>query len=92
MPATTAAMEYKLTKRDVENIEEIADIRASMRNPDEYIDDEITREDVAEWLTTNSGDFQEVMDFCASIGNLDIEWEDIENAFVYNDCVYGDED
>ena len=92
MPSTTAAMEYALSASDVEDIEEITDLRAANSHPGDYVQDEITREDVAEWLTTHSGDFQSVTDFSASIGDTDIDWDDIENAFIYNDCVYGNEE
>ena len=92
MPSATTAMEYMLSARDVADINEIADLRAANSKPGDYVQDEITREDVAEWLTTHSGDFQSVTDFNASIGDTDIDWDDEENAFIYNNCVYGDEE
>ena len=92
MPSATAAMEYPLSVRDVADINEIADIRAHSGSDCTYVNHDITREDVAEWLTTHSGDFQSVTDFNASIGDTDIDWDDEENAFIYNNCVYGDEE
>lgn len=92
IPATTAAMQYNLTKHDVEEIESYGDIRCSMRDPEEYIDEGITRKDIAQWVAAHTGDFQSVTDFHACIGNVDIDWLDLENAFLYNSYVYGDDD
>ena len=90
MPSTTAAMEYTLSPHDVDEINDYADIRSNQHWESPYVEEGITREDVAQWLTTHSGDFQSVTDFHASIGDLDLDWEDVENAFVYHDCMYGD--
>ena len=87
-----AAYEYRLSDRDVKEINDYADIRATFRGPDDLVEDEITRKDVAQWVAVHTGDFQSVTDFNASIGDLDIDWEDLENAFVYHDCMYGNEE
>lgn len=52
---------------------------------------EPTRENIEQWLACNSGDFQCVTDFSAVIGKTVIEWQDSENQYIYNDCVYGNE-
>ncbi len=87
MPSgTTAGMEYPINQYALCNLEEIANIRHKQEEKDGtlHADSEgITREDVAEWLNSNSGDFQKITDFCASIEGIDIGWEDTENAFAY---------
>ncbi len=79
MPATTAATEYPLSSTDVENIRE-------------YGEGELTREAIADWLTTHSGDFQNVTDFSASIGDQEWPWEQEDSEFQYNDCMFPAED
>ena len=86
---TTGATQYTLSQSDMNDIELIADKRWGVIAGGS---DEITREDVAEWLTTHSGDFRSVTDFCASIGGVEIEWDDLENAFMYSLCMYEDDE
>ena len=50
-----------------------------------------TRANVEQWLSTNSGDFQNVTDFRAVCGKHEIPWKDEESEFTYNDCMH-DED
>ncbi len=56
----------------------------------------ITRESVEQWLTTHSGDFQEVMDFSASIEDgpdtVEVPWRDEESECTYMDCMFGTEE
>lgn len=52
---------------------------------------EPTRENVEQWLTTHSGDFQSVQDFRAVIGETEIPWANEESEFTYNDCMYAEE-
>lgn len=47
-----------------------------------------TCENVAEWLTTHSGDFSSLDDFRATVGDVWIEWEDPDSEYVFNDCMY----
>ena len=65
----------------------------------EYLRDDggaITRDSVEDWLTTHSGDFQQILDFTASIEDgdttVDIEWADEEAELTYLDCMYPSED
>ena len=51
-----------------------------------------TRDNVAAWLSANSGDFQSIDDFRASIGDDEIEWADEESEFTYDDLVYPEVD
>ena len=44
-----------------------------------------TREDIQEWLDTHAGDFQEVIDFGASIEEVEIPFLDQENEMDYWD-------
>ena len=78
MPNVQAAMLFKLTKHDVENI-----LRAS---------GEISRESVQSWLDTHAGDFSSVDDFFASIEDgedtVEIPWADEESELSYNDWTY----
>jgi hypothetical protein len=53
---------------------------------------EPTRENVEQWLTSHSGNFQRVIDFHAVVGEVDIPWEKEENEFEYLDCVGGCEE
>lgn len=82
MPAATCAMDYTLSAHDVEN----------MRGED----GSITREDVADWISTHSGDFQSIADFSASIedgeATLDFDWADPISESTYHDCMFGSED
>ena len=77
MPSTTAATQYNLSSYDLRNISET---------------EEYTRENVERWLAMNSGDFQSVDDFSASIGDVEIPWQDEESEFTYFDCMYPAED
>jgi len=76
-----AAMEKVLDKCDIENI----------RDREGRGDSKITREDVEDWVSVNSGDFSSILGFAASIedgeNTLDFPWiiELIELA--YNDCM-----
>ena len=50
-----------------------------------------TRRNVEAWLATNAGDFSEIVDFRAIIGEKEIGWKKEENGFVYSDCQEGGE-
>jgi hypothetical protein len=82
MPSTTAAMRYTVDGYDIEN----------MRDED----GNITRDSVEQWLACNSGDFQNVTDFSASIEDgdttVDIPWKDEDSELTYNDCMFPEED
>ena len=56
----------------------------------------ITREDVEQWLMVNSGDFQSVMDFEASIEDgdttVDIPWASEEGEFAFSDAMSPDDE
>jgi len=77
------AMDKELPGYDVRNIEEIA--------KELFDSDVITREATEHWLSLNSGDFQHVADFYASIGDQDFAWADDESEFAYCDCMSGEE-
>lgn len=49
---------------------------------------ELTRENVAHWLSLHSGDFQGVDDFSASIGEWESPWQDEESEFTFHDAMY----
>ena len=51
-----------------------------------------TRANVETWLSANSGDFQSIQDFRATIGDEWIEWGREESEFTYNDCMFPEED
>lgn len=74
------AYTYPLSGYDVENI------RA-------YGDGEITRDAVQRWLDTHAGDFSEIVDFRATIGDgdFDCDFEDEDNEMAYNTAMFGDE-
>lgn len=76
MPAAVCAMEYQLNAYQVENAK----------------DDQgrITRESLDRWLSTNSGDFQSVTDFWASIEvgdqTVEIPWANEDSECEFWDC------
>jgi hypothetical protein len=81
MPATTAAMQKDLTDYEINNILDAAEYQTGERK--------LTREAIEDWLGTNSGDFQCVDDFYASIGNEEFPWEKGEESeLTYHDCMY----
>ena len=53
---------------------------------------QITRESVQAWLDCYMGDFSQILDFRADIGDTLIEWEDAESEWKYTDCMYPPED
>jgi hypothetical protein len=83
MPGVTSAYEYTLDAYALKNL-----------LPDDG--SEPTRDDVEEWLTKNSGDFQSIDDFCASISigkrNYEFPWANEESELTYNDCMFPNED
>ena len=46
-----------------------------------------TREAIQDWLDKNAGDFQKIIDFTASIEDVEIPWGREESEFIYNDCM-----
>ena len=46
-----------------------------------------TRDAIQDWLGSNSGDFQFITDFAASIEETEIPWAKEENDFLYNDMI-----
>jgi hypothetical protein len=79
MPSVTCAEKKNLSQYDIDNIK---------AHGDEVID----RDAVEQWLTCNSGYFQSVQDFEASIEDgsetVDIPWNDPESECVYGDCMF----
>jgi hypothetical protein len=53
---------------------------------------ELNRESIEDWLTTHSGDFQSIIDFSASLDDLEIPWSNEESEFEYGDITYPSED
>ena len=48
---------------------------------------EFTRDNVEQWLTSHSGDFQEVIDFTAVCGKEEIPWSSEDNEMTYLDTI-----
>lgn len=48
---------------------------------------EFTRENVEQWLMSNSGDFSHVIDFTAVCGDVEIPWESEDNEMAYYDTI-----
>lgn len=75
------AMDYELSANDVENCRDD--------------DGKITRESVEDWLSTHSGDFSSVVDFCASIedgdATVDIPWATEEGEIAYLEATCHDD-
>lgn len=47
---------------------------------------ELTRDNVEQWLMHHSGDFQEVVDFRADIGDWESPWTSEDNEYTFLDC------
>ncbi len=46
---------------------------------------EFTRENVAQWVNLNAGDFSSIDDFYATVGDKEINWEKEESEMFWND-------
>ncbi len=83
MPATTAAYEYPLRQYDIDNIKALGNGK-------------LTRRAVQLWTDTNTGDFQSIKDFSASIEDgektRNFPWKHEESECTFNDCMYPSED
>jgi len=78
------AMDKELSAYDVRNIRAIA--------KELFDSNAITRDAIAHWLSLNSGDFQHVADFYASIDDEDFPCADEESEFAYCDCMSDSEE
>lgn len=78
MPSVVCAQTFQLTSYDVENAR------------DE--DGDLTRESLTRWLDTHAGDFSEILDFSADIGDNEFvsDWADELSAFTFSDAMFGD--
>lgn len=52
---------------------------------------EFTRDNVEQWLTSHSGDFQHIIDFTAMCGDIEIEWSSEDNEMKYYDTLPSDD-
>ena len=78
MPMCDMGMTITVTRYDAEH----------MQNPETLL---IDRETVLERLYIMAGDFQAITDFRAEIGSVVIDWQDENNEWKWNDCVFGPE-
>ena len=75
----TCAMTYKLSSYDIDN--------ATDENR------KVTRESVDRWVSTNTGDFSEVIDWSASIEpgdgskTVELPWQDENSEMIFIDCM-----
>lgn len=85
MPPVPATMTLELDDYDINNL----------RSRREASDGN-WRNAVERWLSLNSGDFQEVLDFSASLEiddeTVNLDWENPESEFQYNDLIDPDYD
>jgi len=98
------AMTYSLTAYDVGNMRG----RTLARGGGDRSQTSITRADVEDWLGANSGDFQSITDFAASIDDgplpacdacghvrrkvIGFPWSSEENEFAFQDAMFGTEE
>lgn len=80
MPAVTCAQTYTLDSSALENIKERGDGK-------------VTRAAVEDWLMVNSGDFQSIEDWSASLevgdATLEFPWaKGEESEMTFCDCMY----
>ena len=47
-----------------------------------------TRANIEQWLTSHSGDFQQVLDFHTVIGECEYDWQTPEGECQFIDCMY----
>lgn len=96
MPSVVCAQTKELTDYDVDNIRGLAAHRMgivehAVSSYGAGTGVTITREDVEQWLAMNSGDFQNVTDFEASIEDgdktIDIPWASEDGEYAYIDAV-----
>jgi phage host-nuclease inhibitor protein Gam len=52
---------------------------------------ELTRENLRVWVDTNFGDFQNIDDFRADIGDFMSNFESVQSECIFNDCMYPSE-
>lgn len=50
-----------------------------------------TRDDVQSWLDCHAGDFQEIIDFHAVLGETEIPWETEEGVRLFDECICSNE-
>ena len=48
------------------------------------------RDAIEQWLCTNSGDFQSISDFGASIDDIEIPFETEEGECIWHNCMFPD--
>lgn len=55
---------------------------------------EPTRKNIEQWLTTHTGDFQNIIDFEADFGtdNVRVPWEKEDSEVAYDDAMFGSVD
>jgi len=49
---------------------------------------ELTRDNIQLWIDKNFGDFSNVTDFRADIGDFLLEWADEESKYTFSDCMF----
>ena len=65
----------------------------NLTSSDEANIGEPTRENVEQWLATHAGDFQEIIDFEADIGDAPlIPWANEDSECTFIDCMYPSEE
>jgi hypothetical protein len=53
---------------------------------------EPTRENVSAWIDTHSGDFQNIVDFRAIVGEVELPWGAEESEMAFLDLTCGEEE
>lgn len=54
----------------------------------------VTRDSIQRWIDTNTGDFSEVVDWRATVGDgdFDSDFTDEDNEMTFNDCMFPNEE
>jgi hypothetical protein len=60
-------------------------LRIDLRAGDMENIGEATRDNVERWLASHAGDFQEIIDFHAIVGEVEIDWASEDNEATYCD-------
>ena len=49
---------------------------------------ELTRDNIQAWIDSHFGDFSNIIDFRADIGDFLSEWSEEESEYTFSDCMY----
>jgi hypothetical protein len=84
MPADLGTTTYDLSDDDLTAIDDISAASGGAATAPSF-----TRDNVSKWLRTTHGDFQEIVDFRAVCGSIDLPWQDPKSEATFTDLMFG---